>query len=93
MGRALRFKEKTTTITKRVPISKKDEILKKIDNVLDPYKINYNNAKSFYDNYKYLIDCNFFERLKSFVDNVQVNDMTGEEEKNMIINVCEYLKK
>lgn len=38
-------------------------------------------------------NCNFFERLKSFVDNVQVNDMAAEEEKDMIINVCEYLKK
>jgi hypothetical protein len=45
------------------------------------------------DNYKYLIACNFFERLKSFIANVEVNDLLGEEEKQMIINVCEHFRK
>ncbi len=45
------------------------------------------------DNYRYIFSCNFFERLKSFVSNVQVNDMPSEEEKQMIINVCEYFRK
>lgn len=32
---------------------------------------------------------NFFDRLKSFVSNVQVNDMMSEEEKGMILHVCD----
>ena len=32
---------------------------------------------------------NFFKRLKSFVENVQVNDMPSEEEKEMILYVCD----
>ena len=31
---------------------------------------------------------NFWSRLQSFVSDIQVNDMAGEEEKEMIINVC-----
>ena len=31
----------------------------------------------------------FWERLKAFVINVEVQDCPGEEEKNMILNVCE----
>lgn len=31
---------------------------------------------------------NFYLRLKNFVSNVQVNDMMSEEEKEMIISVC-----
>lgn len=31
----------------------------------------------------------FWERLKSFVENVQVNDLMSEEEKQMILNNCE----
>lgn len=31
---------------------------------------------------------NFWNRLKSFISNVQVNDPMSEEEKNMIIYVC-----
>jgi hypothetical protein len=49
--------------------------------------------KTVCDNYRYVFACNFFERLKSFVSNVQVNDMASEEEKQMIINVCEHFKK
>ena len=32
---------------------------------------------------------NFYLRLKNFVSNVQVNDMMSEEEKEMIISVCD----
>ena len=32
---------------------------------------------------------NFFKRLKSFVENVQVSDMASEEEKKMILRVCD----
>lgn len=45
------------------------------------------------DNFRYIFSCNFFERLKLFVSNVQVNDMPSEEEKQMIINVCEHFRK
>ena len=31
---------------------------------------------------------NFYLRLKRFVSNVQVNDLMSEEEKEMIIHVC-----
>lgn len=31
---------------------------------------------------------NFYLRLKRFVSNVQVNDLMNEEEKEMIIHVC-----
>ena len=31
----------------------------------------------------------FWKRLKSFVSNVQVNDPMSEEEKEMIIHVCD----
>lgn len=31
---------------------------------------------------------NFWKRLKSFVQNVQVNDPMSDEEKDMIIHVC-----
>ena len=49
--------------------------------------------KTVCDNYRYVFACNFFERLKLFVGNVQINDMIGEEEKQMIINVCEHFRK
>ena len=32
---------------------------------------------------------NFWQRLKTFVENVQVNDMPSEEEKSMIIHICD----
>jgi F0F1-type ATP synthase delta subunit len=32
---------------------------------------------------------NFYSRLKKFVSNVKVNDMMSEEEKEMIICVCD----
>ena len=31
----------------------------------------------------------FWERLQAFVKDVQVSDLCGEEEKEMILNVCE----
>ena len=45
------------------------------------------------DNYRYLFAANFFKRLESFISNVQVNDMSSEEEKSMIINVCKHFNK
>ena len=35
-----------------------------------------------------LQEINFWKRLEMFVENVQVNDMPSEEEKEMILNVC-----
>ena len=35
----------------------------------------------------------FWKRLKSFVNNVQVNDPMSEEEKEMIIHVCDKHKQ
>jgi len=35
----------------------------------------------------------FWKRLKSFVSNVQVNDPMSEEEKEMIIHVCDKHKE
>ena len=32
---------------------------------------------------------NFLKRLKSFVENVQVSDVASEEEKKMILRVCD----
>ena len=37
----------------------------------------------------YTNDIRFWKRLKSFVSNVQCSDCCGEEEKEMILNVCE----
>lgn len=36
----------------------------------------------------YLHKMNFWQRLHSFVENVQVNDAWSEEEKDVIINIC-----
>ena len=49
--------------------------------------------KTVCDNYRYLFACNFFDRLKSFIINVEVNDFASEEEKGMIINVCTHFRK
>lgn len=35
-----------------------------------------------------LHEINFWRRLEMFVKEVQVNDLPGEEEKEMILNVC-----
>lgn len=35
---------------------------------------------------------NFWKRLYDFVENVQVNDLPGEEEKEMILHVAKRLK-
>jgi len=32
---------------------------------------------------------NFYKRLRNFVSNVQVNDPMSEEEKEMIIHICD----
>ena len=36
---------------------------------------------------------NFWTRLKEFIEDVQVNDPASEEEKEMIVHVCNDLKK
>ncbi|WBC28396.1 hypothetical protein RPMD05_16 [Rhodobacteraceae phage LS06-2018-MD05] len=36
----------------------------------------------------YSKDINFWKRLKRFAKEVQCNDCCGEEEKEMVINVC-----
>ncbi len=35
-----------------------------------------------------MIDKNFWDRLENFMSNVQVNDAMSEEERRMIIHVC-----
>ncbi len=37
----------------------------------------------------YTKDIQFWNRLKAFVQNVDVNDLPGEEEKAMILIACE----
>ena len=37
----------------------------------------------------YYLDRKFWERLKKFIDNVEVNDPMSEEEKGMILNICD----
>ena len=37
----------------------------------------------------YSNETNFWIRLKSFVSNVKVNDQMSEEEKEMILNICD----
>lgn len=32
---------------------------------------------------------NFWQRLKTFIENVQVNDQPSEEEKQMILKICD----
>lgn len=32
---------------------------------------------------------NFWEKLRSFIEKVQVNDQPGEEEKEIILSICE----
>jgi len=36
---------------------------------------------------------NFWQRLKAFIENVEVRDQPGEEEKQMILSVCEGYTK
>ena len=36
---------------------------------------------------------NFWTRLKEFIEDVQVNDPASEEEKEMIVHVCNEFKK
>ena len=38
---------------------------------------------------EYIKEKQFWERLKAFVSEVQVNDMPGEEEKGMILHQCD----
>ena len=35
----------------------------------------------------------FYERLRAFIENVEVNDPMSEEEKAMIIHVCDEFNK
>lgn len=45
------------------------------------------------ENAEYLNKINFWKRLKLFVSEVQVNDPMSDEEKNMIIDVCDKFLK
>ena len=58
--------------------------LKQIYNTMEKIK---GQAKAEVNDYSN--DTNFWIRLKSFVINVQVNDQMSEEEKEMILNICD----
>lgn len=39
------------------------------------------------------MNANFWIRLKSFIERVEVNDQPGEEEKQMILSICKGWEK
>jgi len=69
---------------------KDKQILRLQDSLLEITRKSIEQIESLHKRNKELTMFNgFWGRLKDFVSNVQVNDMMSEEEKQMIIGVCE----
>ena len=76
---------------KEIEINKALEFLKSKHNGELPYKFGTQEIGRWMAEYanQYEPFPKFYKRLKSFIKNIQVNDLMGTEEKEMIMHICE----